>query len=99
MPSPITVVFGAEATFRCQHVSADVIDWKVNGRSLENYIPPNVTKHSFSSPGGFIHTLSILALEDYNGTNVECVAITFLDELRINQQRQETSPVVLLIQG
>lgn len=99
MPLPITVPIGAEATFRCQHDDAQVIDWNINGRSLGNYIPPNVTQNTLSSPEGFVHTLSILALEHYNETYVECVAITFLDEMRINQRRQETSSVVLLIQG
>ena len=99
MPLPTTVAAGAEAIFRCRHDGAHVIDWNINGRSLGNFIPPNVTQNTLSSPGGFIHTLSILALEHYNESVIECVAITFLDEMRINQRRQETSSVVLLIQG
>ena len=99
MPSPMTVAVGDEAIFRCRHPDANVIDWNINGQSLGNFHPPNVTKNTVSSPGGFIHTLSILALEHYNGTIVECVAITFLDKLRINQRREPTSSVVLLIQG
>lgn len=98
-PSPITVAVGAAAIFRCRHASAHTIDWNINGRSLGSFIPPNVTQNILSSPGGFIHTLSILALEHYNETRVECVAITFLDETRINQRRQATPSVVLLVQG
>ena len=99
MPLSIVAAIGTEVTFRCRHDDAHVIDWNVNGSSLGNFIPPNVTQSTLSSPGGFVHTLSILALERYNETSLECVAITFLDESRINQRRQETSSVILLIQG
>lgn len=98
-PSSITVAVGAAAIFRCRHDGAHTIDWNINGRSLGNFNPPNVTQKTLSSPEGFIHTLSILALEHYNESTVECVAIMFLDEMRINQRRQRTPSVVLLIQG
>ena len=83
-----------EAVFRCQHASANTIEWKINGTSLGDFHPPNITQTIFSS-GSSTHTLSIQALASYNQTSVQCVA--FLDTTM--RRSEESSPVLLLIQG
>lgn len=88
------VAVGDEAIFRCQHAGAYRIEWNINGTSLRDFHPLNITQVTPSSRSA-VHTLSIQALISYNQTSVECVA--FLDA---TIQRQEgSSPVLLLVQG
>ena len=61
---------GVEAVFRCQHSNADFIGWRVNDTSVER---SSLTGISQDRHG----TLTILALPEYNGIAVECVALYF----------------------
>ena len=88
-PSNMSVLSGVqtEAVFRCQHSTADGIVWRVNERPLREF--PNITVGSIS----LVHTLTVPARTEYNGTEVVCVAV-FLDESLPNE---ETLPAILTI--
>ena len=90
-PLPLTVAVEQEvATFYCQHLSCDIIAWRVNGTLLNRINSPNIR----SSSSGTIRLLSIGTLPEYNGTTVECVAFFFDGTPPL-----PTLPVTLLIQG
>ena len=77
---------GQEAVFRCQNPTATVIGWRWNGSAVISASPPpGVT------PG--MNTLTIVALSNYNETEVVCLA--FSDR----ESTTRTTPVSLLIQG
>ena len=98
-PSPLTVaVEQRTATFQCQCSHADLIDWRVNGSSLNTAIGlSNISITSIRpSNGVVIYMLSIETLLAYDGTIIECVA-GFLDEPL--PQLQFTPSVTLRIQG
>ena len=98
-PSPLTVaVEQRTATFQCQCSHADLIDWRVNGSSLNTAIGlSNISITSIRpSNGVVIYMLSIETLLAYDGTIIECVA-GFLDEPL--PQLQFTPLVTLRIQG
>ena len=100
IPSPAIVAVGSEAIFRCSHSNAHLIEWRLNGTLLGEYHPPFVVKEeSFSSSANRSSRLIIQAETMYNETIIQCGAVTFLDEARVNQHRENTSPVTLLIQG
>lgn len=81
--------------FSCQHSTADIIFWLVNGRT-PNYFP-NITYSEFTVANSEItlHQLKIPATEMYNNTVVICQA-TFLNSAR---PIQSTEPAVLTIIG
>ena len=84
---------GVEAVFRCQDPTAHVIVWRVNGSTVGQRPPPNITTAATQDgSGSLVNTLTILALLEYNGTEVECEAIT--DSLT-----KRTPLVTILIQG
>ena len=95
-PLPRNVTLEEEVVFQCQHSTADVIGWRLNGTLLSAYAHQNTTVSSIPlSDGGITYKLMIIALPEYNNTSIECVAV-FLDP---GLPIMETAPIVLLIQG
>ena len=86
----MTVGLGtATPTCRCRHTSSDTfITWRVNGSALGDF--PNIRSGSVHEDGNIVHTLTIPAEPQYNGTVVECVAF-FHDESPI-----EVSPAATI---
>ena len=87
-PQSKSVGPGEEAVFQCQYPGAS-INWRINGSS-------NVTstESSVSSSGGQASdTLTIIALLEYNATEVVCIAL--LSDLSLRQ----SVPVYLTIDG
>ena len=83
------------ATFYCQHLTSDSINWRVNGVPVNRINSPNIFIDVIQeSGGGRIYTLSIGTLLEFNQTTVECVAL-FFD----GTPPQVTPAVTLLIQG
>ena len=74
-PSNITLLIGSEreAVFRCQHQSADTIGWRVNGSPTRLF--PDIRASAIAENGAIVYTLSIPARSEYDGTEVECVAL------------------------
>ena len=92
-PSNITFPLGTFATFRCQHLDAEVIiTWRVNGTSLKSLGLKNITTQ-WSSDERF-DSLIILAQPMYNSTTIECIATRINSEMATS-----TPPVRLIIQG
>ena len=74
-PSPVVVEAGAEAVFRCQHSTARFIDWRVNGSTVGQSPPPDMTPSTTRDENdALVNTLTILAHPEYNKTEVECEA-------------------------
>ena len=83
------------ATFYCQHLACNAIDWTVNGTSLNRISSPDIVNggSQLDDAGNRAYSISISTALEYNMTRIECVAY-FSSGLRL------TSPVVmLLIQG
>ena len=101
-PKDVRVALGEEVVFQCQFPGADVIEWKLNNRSLaigeqninmDISIRDNITLEE----GGHVHTLKIPALKPYNETTVKCLA-SFFNGCQ-STMVQESPAVTLLIQG
>ena len=91
-PITILVAPGTQATFRCRHEHADIIGWEVNGTSVGQLKNPDVTPRAIRDESGrLVNILMILALPEYNLTEVQCVAIT------ISSNTTELTPVATLI--
>ena len=88
LPQTRNVTAGSEVEFRCQHSEADFIGWRVNNVSVRNSPLPGVSQSQAGT------ALTILALPEYNGTVVECVAL-FLD----GSQPEYSPPVYLIVEG
>ena len=90
-PAPQMVANGEEATFRCRHPQADSIRWKVDNALITANPPPDITPNIVrEAEDVIVHTLTIIAHSEYDGTVVVCVAV--FDDQTPNEQ---TSPVVL----
>ena len=76
------------ATFYCQHLSCDDINWRVNGKSPNRIKSPNIT----ASNTGTMFILLIGTVLEFNGASITCLAT-------IGSIQMSTSPVTLLIQG
>ena len=83
---------GIDAIFQCQYVEADAVGWIINGTSVHTYNPPNVTINILDES---IHELTILALPNYNGTELWCVATIIQNEVRV----ETSSRGKLIVQG
>ena len=72
----MTVELGtATPPFRCRHTSSDaLIAWRVNGSSITS---DDIRPGSINENGATVHTLTIPAEPQYNGTVMECVAFFF----------------------
>ena len=69
------MAIGAEAVFRCQHPTAFIILWRVNGSLVGWNPPPDITPGiTRDDSGNLVDTLTITARLEYNGTVVVCVA-------------------------
>lgn len=74
-PQDTIQAVGTPAKFQCQYSDARTVGWIFNGTSIHSYNPPaNVT--SGILPGS-INVLTVLALPDYNETEIWCVATVF----------------------
>lgn len=89
-PEFATVAVRENATFYCQHPSADSIRWKIDGHFVTANPPQDITPGSFRSRNGIIYTLKIMARPEYNGSTIECVA-TFDD----GTPQEQAPPVTL----
>ena len=82
------------AVFNCQHDTADIVSWEVNGTSL-TYLDINITISVHLLPyGAPLHRLKIPIDREYNQTAIVCLAI-FLS----GAAPQMTEPAFLILQG
>ena len=93
-PIDRTVAEGVEVVFTCQHPTAHIIGWKLNGRPLLDASFENVSATTTSVAGDILNELTIAALHQYNLTQIECVASFFDDS-----EMMESGPVTMKIQG
>ena len=86
------VPMGAEATFRCQHPTADTIRWRVNGSLVGRSTPPDIAPQTIRKDNGnLVGTLSITARPEYNRTMV--VGVARFDDGTPDEQ---TQPAMLI---
>ena len=83
--------------FQCRAQNADSITWRLNGSFLSQINPVNVlgiASGNVPTSSGFLYTLRIPTIAEYNNTVVECAAIT------VGRQNSSLSDhVVLKMQG
>ena len=78
--------------FRCQHPTADIIRWRINGTLIGRNPPPYVIPITIRDEDNtLVDILIIVARVEYSGTVVECVA-RFDD----GTPDEQTEPAVLL---
>ena len=77
IPSSVVVELGAATPrFRCRHTSSEVlIFWRVNGLPSRDF--PDIRSGSVNESGNIVHTLTVPAEPQYNGTEVVCLAVVF----------------------
>ena len=82
--------------FRCRHATAEIIAWDINGISIGHlHSLLNISSGSQPTADGVVHTLTIMALEAYNNTNVSCVAAYFDPQYPV----ERTPNASLVVQG
>ena len=87
-PTSVNAILGTTATFNCSATTGQCA-WLVNGSLLSELNTPDITTSSIGNTF-FLH---VPATEEYNNTNVTCVApILGGDDLY-------SGPVVLRVQG
>ena len=94
VPKSQQVSVGDSATFRCRHQSADTIRWRVDHTLITANPSPDITPTTVREGGHVVHTLTIVARPEYNGTVVECVAM--FDD---HTPDEDTLPAVLHVLG
>lgn len=94
VPQSQQVSIGDTATFRCRHASADVIRWRVDHVFVSANPSTDITPDTVREGNHIVHTLTIVARQEYDGTEVECVA-RFDD----HSPDEQTSPAILHILG
>ena len=98
IPSSQVVGAGQQAVFRCLHLTAVAILWKVNGTVVSEHNPPRDVTTGRTLDGNRIvtgYTPTITAQLNYNETEIVCVAVFVNNSILI----EETAPVNLTIQG
>ena len=89
-PSNITQPVGSVAEFRCQHQSIDAtISWLVNGSSASRF--PDVSQIN----SGSVSTLTILSVQENNGTEIVCRAFIFRSDG--STVFEQTPPAILTV--
>ena len=76
VPESQTVYLNDEAVFRCRHTSVDHgIQWRVNGKIIDQQAPPELDPGiTRDEDDNIVDTLTITATQDYNNSEVVCVA-------------------------
>ena len=87
-PTSQTVPIEEDAEFRCQHDSADILRWRVNGSLISLSNRPDGVQFGVADP---VITLTIPAFLEYNGTEVVCVA-----QFDSGSPDQESNPPAIL---
>ena len=83
----LNVTLDTVAAFHCHHITADSINWEINGTIR---LPEGM--RSYLSEDG-VYTLNIPTLPKYNHVMIKCVA--FFDDL----PPEKSHPALLMIQG
>ena len=93
-PTTILKAPGTQAIFRCRHEDASVhIGWQVNGTSIGQVMNSNIIPGTIrDEKGHLVDVLTILALPEYNNTEVRCLAITLIPNITT-----ELTPIAKLI--
>ena len=89
-PASLNVTVDTVAVFQCQHPTAHVINWKINGSILQG-LPEGFS--AGRSDDGALFSLNIKALAEYNQTVIQCVAF-FADS-----PSEESEQSLMMIQG
>ena len=87
VPSSQEVFVDELAEFHCRHPTAIFMTWAINGSA--STLSDIVSSTTIGDDGSLMGTLTIPARLEYNGTEVQCVAV-------IDGSRLEQSPVALL---
>ena len=87
-PTSVNAILGTTATFNCRATTGQCA-WLVNGSLLSDLNTPDITTSSIGNTF-FLH---VPATEEYNNTNVTCVAPI------LGGDDQYSGPVVLRVQG
>ena len=97
-PSSVYAALGDKAVFRCQHSTAEIIEWNINGTLVNQFhvlLNISLSNDTAITPDRVVHTLTIEALEVYNNTNVSCVAGFFNSQHPV----ERTPNASIVIQG
>ena len=65
---------GEQATFRCQHVTAYVILWRLDDILVGSSLPSGVSRSVSSDETGNVFILTVSGSREYNRSVIECVA-------------------------
>ena len=75
-PSNLSLPVGSLAVFRCSHLMADEISWRVNNTPFNRLQSSDIRQNStMNREGAVVYMLIIPATAEHNGTEVKCVAI------------------------
>ena len=88
-PGSLNVTLDTVAVFQCQHPTAHVINWKINGSILRDLPEGFSTDRSDDR----VFSLNIKALVKYNQTVIQCAAF-FVDS-----PSEESEHSLMMIQG
>ena len=88
VPQSLNVTVGEEVVFQCEHSSAAILGWKINGILLNDQ--PDLENDFIDTTIGGLHILTITALFKYNTTTVQCLTAS---------ESEATDPAILQIQG
>ena len=68
---------GEQATFRCQHIVADIVYWRFDGNTVGSNPPSGVSRSTSEEGDSTVLVLIVYGFHEYNGSVVECVAAFF----------------------
>ena len=87
-PQSRNVTVGEDVVFQCEHSSAAILGWKINGTLLNDQ--PDLENDFIDTTTGRLHILTVTALAKYNSTPIQCLTAS---------ESETTDPVILQIQG
>ena len=90
-PLSLNVTVGEEVVFQCEHSSAAIIAWQINGTLLNDQ--PELENDFIDTTTGRLHTLTVNALAKYNTTSIQCEPL--FTSSNGQGSNEATDPVVL----
>ena len=87
-PQSRNVTVGEVVVFQCEHSSAAILGWKINGTLLNDQ--PDLENDFIDTTAGRLHTLTVTALSKYNSTSIQCLTA---------RESEATDTAILQIQG
>ena len=85
VPTSQEVEIGEQATFQCQHSTAQILYWRFNGNTVGSSPPSGVSRSTSEDGDNTVLVLTVSGSQQYNISEIVCIAAFFNGSFEVSR--------------